>query len=158
MYSSQKLLGRLLYHNFCAISAYLYIKRQTVLIIAPMFCRNLSMLHGYILFLTLNVVISSAVPPSMRARLTDVNATADIGSSALLACDADGFPHPVVTWSRCVIYCHSVESWVGFGIGVDSCPFFFFLFSWPFCFKKNEFKIHSHTVRWTLLRLPHQKL
>lgn len=40
--------------------------------------------------------------PTIRARLSEVNATADIGSSALLACDADGFPEPTVTWAQYV--------------------------------------------------------
>lgn len=40
-----------------------------------------------------------SVLPTIRARQSDVNATADISSSALLACDADGFPEPTVTWT-----------------------------------------------------------
>lgn len=43
--------------------------------------------------------VSLSVLPTIRARQADVNATADIGSSALLACDADGFPEPTVTWA-----------------------------------------------------------
>lgn len=46
--------------------------------------------------------ISFSVLPTIRARQSDVNATADIGSSALLACDADGFPEPTVTWAQYV--------------------------------------------------------
>lgn len=41
-----------------------------------------------------------SVLPTIRARQFEVNATADIGSSALLACDADGFPDPIVTWTQ----------------------------------------------------------
>lgn len=47
--------------------------------------------------------ISLPVLPTIRARQTEVNATADIGSDALLACDADGFPEPTVTWEQYVI-------------------------------------------------------
>lgn len=44
----------------------------------------------------------SPVLPTIRARQMEVNATADIGSVALLACDADGFPEPTVTWAQYV--------------------------------------------------------
>lgn len=40
--------------------------------------------------------------PTIRARQPEVNATADISGSALLACDADGFPEPTVTWAQYV--------------------------------------------------------
>ncbi|KAG5284983.1 hypothetical protein AALO_G00032700 [Alosa alosa] len=40
------------------------------------------------------------VLPSIRTRQTELNATADIGQSITLACDADGFPEPAVTWAR----------------------------------------------------------
>lgn len=45
---------------------------------------------------------SVSVLPTIRARQSEVNATADVGSSALLACDADGFPEPTVTWAQYV--------------------------------------------------------
>ncbi|XP_047463920.1 neural cell adhesion molecule 1a isoform X11 [Mugil cephalus] len=54
--------------------------------------------RGEIDFRTMKVIVN--VLPSIRARQFDVNATADIGSSALLACDADGFPEPTVTWAH----------------------------------------------------------
>lgn len=41
--------------------------------------------------------------PTIRVRHPEVNATADVGKSALLACDADGFPEPTVTWAQYVI-------------------------------------------------------
>lgn len=56
--------------------------------------------HYFITF-----VISFSVLPTIRARQSEVNATADIGSSALLACDADGFPEPTVAWAQYVIRC-----------------------------------------------------
>ncbi|KAG7264318.1 hypothetical protein CRUP_008464, partial [Coryphaenoides rupestris] len=40
------------------------------------------------------------VLPTIRVRQAVVNATADIGTSAMLACDVDGFPEPTVTWAR----------------------------------------------------------
>lgn len=43
-----------------------------------------------------------SVFPTVRVRQSEVNATADIGSSTMLACDADGFPDPVVTWAQYV--------------------------------------------------------
>ncbi|RXN07977.1 neural cell adhesion molecule 1-like isoform X2 [Labeo rohita] len=40
------------------------------------------------------------VLPTIRIRQAETNATADMGFSTLLACDADGFPEPMVTWAR----------------------------------------------------------
>lgn len=42
------------------------------------------------------------VLPTIRARQTEINATAEVGNSAMLACDADGFPEPIVTWIQYV--------------------------------------------------------
>ncbi|XP_024119160.1 neural cell adhesion molecule 1a isoform X10 [Oryzias melastigma] len=61
-------------------------------------CEARVMARGEIDFKTMKVVVN--VLPTIRARQFEVNATADIGSSALLACDADGFPDPVVTWTH----------------------------------------------------------
>uniref|UniRef100_A0A8C5HMR6 Neural cell adhesion molecule 1-like n=1 Tax=Gouania willdenowi TaxID=441366 RepID=A0A8C5HMR6_GOUWI len=54
--------------------------------------------RGEIDFKMIKVIVN--VLPSIRARQLDVNATADVNGSALLACDADGFPEPTVTWAR----------------------------------------------------------
>lgn len=43
-----------------------------------------------------------SVLPTIRARQSDINATAEVGNSATLACDADGFPEPMVTWVQYV--------------------------------------------------------
>ncbi|XP_069565844.1 neural cell adhesion molecule 1a isoform X11 [Brachyistius frenatus] len=59
-------------------------------------CEARVMARGEIDFRTMKVIVN--VLPTIRARLSEVNATADIGSFALLACDADGFPEPTVTW------------------------------------------------------------
>ncbi|XP_069395766.1 neural cell adhesion molecule 1a isoform X2 [Paralichthys olivaceus] len=61
-------------------------------------CEARVMTRGEIDFRMIKVVIN--VLPTIRARQSEVNATADIGSSALLACDADGFPEPTVTWAH----------------------------------------------------------
>ncbi|KAM3869454.1 neural cell adhesion molecule 1a [Diretmus argenteus] len=61
-------------------------------------CEARVMARGEIDFKAIEVIIN--VLPSIRARQSEVNATADIGSTAMLACDADGFPEPIVTWAR----------------------------------------------------------
>ncbi|XP_040005839.1 neural cell adhesion molecule 1a isoform X2 [Xiphias gladius] len=61
-------------------------------------CEARVMARGEIDFRMIMVVVN--VLPTIRARQSDINATADIGSSALLACDADGFPEPTVTWAH----------------------------------------------------------
>ncbi|XP_030602970.1 neural cell adhesion molecule 1a isoform X10 [Archocentrus centrarchus] len=60
-------------------------------------CEARVMARGEIDFRTMKVIVN--VLPTIRARQPEVNSTADIGSSALLACDADGFPEPTVTWA-----------------------------------------------------------
>lgn len=54
--------------------------------------------RGEIDFRMIKVVIN--VLPTIRARQSEVNATADTMSTALLACDADGFPEPTVSWAH----------------------------------------------------------
>ncbi|XP_037324021.1 neural cell adhesion molecule 1a isoform X4 [Pungitius pungitius] len=61
-------------------------------------CEARIMARGEIDFRMIKVIVN--VLPTIRARLSEVNATADIASSALLACDADGFPEPTVTWAH----------------------------------------------------------
>ncbi|KAM9729273.1 neural cell adhesion molecule 1a isoform 8-T8 [Menidia menidia] len=61
-------------------------------------CEARVMARGEIDFRMMKVIVN--VLPTIRARQPEVNATADIGSSALLACDADGFPEPTVTWKH----------------------------------------------------------
>ncbi|KAM6907917.1 neural cell adhesion molecule 1a isoform 4-T4 [Xenentodon cancila] len=64
----------------------------------PYTCEARVMARGEIDFRTMSVIVN--VLPTIRARQSEVNATADISSSALLACDADGFPEPTVTWAH----------------------------------------------------------
>lgn len=40
------------------------------------------------------------VPPSVRARQSTVNATANLSQSVTLICDADGFPEPTMSWTK----------------------------------------------------------
>ncbi|XP_058484349.1 neural cell adhesion molecule 1a isoform X9 [Solea solea] len=61
-------------------------------------CEARVMARGEIDFRMIKVVVN--VLPTIRARQSEVNATADIGSFAVLACDADGFPEPTVTWAH----------------------------------------------------------
>ncbi|CAK6964532.1 neural cell adhesion molecule 1a isoform X7 [Scomber scombrus] len=61
-------------------------------------CEARVLARGEIDFKMIKVVVN--VLPTIRARQSDVNATADVGSTALLACDADGFPEPTVTWAH----------------------------------------------------------
>nr|XP_061818801.1 neural cell adhesion molecule 1-like isoform X4 [Nerophis lumbriciformis] len=60
-------------------------------------CEARVMQTGELSFKMIEVVVN--VLPTIRARQSEFNATADIGSTALLACDADGFPEPTVTWA-----------------------------------------------------------
>ncbi|XP_014824377.1 PREDICTED: neural cell adhesion molecule 1-like isoform X10 [Poecilia mexicana] len=61
-------------------------------------CEARVMARGEIDFRMIKVIVN--VLPTIRARKSEVNATADVGESALLACDADGFPEPTVTWAH----------------------------------------------------------
>ncbi|XP_072342735.1 neural cell adhesion molecule 1-like isoform X13 [Scyliorhinus torazame] len=61
-------------------------------------CEGRIAARGEIKFKDIKVLVN--VPPSIRAREMTVNATAHSGQSVILACDADGFPEPEVTWQR----------------------------------------------------------
>ncbi|XP_049322772.1 neural cell adhesion molecule 1b isoform X2 [Astyanax mexicanus] len=61
-------------------------------------CEGRVMTRGEIDFRPIRVVVN--VLPTVRVRQAEVNATADLGLSAMLACDGDGFPEPTVTWKR----------------------------------------------------------
>ncbi|XP_067827105.1 neural cell adhesion molecule 1-like isoform X8 [Heptranchias perlo] len=61
-------------------------------------CEGRIAARGEIKFKDIKVIVN--VPPSIRAREMVVNATAHSGQSVILACDADGFPEPKVTWRR----------------------------------------------------------
>ncbi|XP_075888256.1 neural cell adhesion molecule 1a isoform X2 [Nelusetta ayraudi] len=59
-------------------------------------CEARVLTRGEIDFRMIEVVVN--VLPTIRARQSDINATAEVGNSVMLACDADGFPEPMVTW------------------------------------------------------------
>ncbi|XP_078538491.1 neural cell adhesion molecule 1 isoform X4 [Lissotriton helveticus] len=61
-------------------------------------CEGRIQARGEIAFKDIQVVVN--VAPSVRARQTTVNATANLGEAALLACDADGFPDPEISWTK----------------------------------------------------------
>ncbi|KAM9499010.1 neural cell adhesion molecule 1-like isoform 2-T2 [Salvelinus alpinus] len=61
-------------------------------------CEARVMARGEIDLKIIKVIVN--VLPSIRTRQSEVNATADINQSVMLACDADGFPEPTVTWAR----------------------------------------------------------
>lgn len=46
------------------------------------------------------VFVSLSVLPTIRVWQTEVNATADVGQPAMLTCAVDGYPEPMVTWTR----------------------------------------------------------
>ncbi|KAM9540416.1 neural cell adhesion molecule 1-like isoform 11-T11 [Salvelinus alpinus] len=61
-------------------------------------CEARVMTRGEIDLKIIKVIVN--VLPSIRTRQSEVNATADVNQSVMLACDADGFPEPTVTWAR----------------------------------------------------------
>ncbi|XP_067280360.1 neural cell adhesion molecule 1a isoform X4 [Pseudorasbora parva] len=61
-------------------------------------CEGRIMARGEIDFRVIKVVVN--VLPSIRTRYTELNATADINQAVTLACYADGYPEPTVTWAR----------------------------------------------------------
>lgn len=61
-------------------------------------CEGRIKARGEVDFRSIKVVVN--VLPTIRIRQAETNATADTGFSTLLACDADGFPEPMVTWMR----------------------------------------------------------
>ncbi|XP_048016092.1 neural cell adhesion molecule 1b isoform X7 [Megalobrama amblycephala] len=61
-------------------------------------CEGRIKARGEVDFRSIKVIVN--VLPTIRIRQAETNATADMGFSTLLACDADGFPDPMVTWVR----------------------------------------------------------
>ncbi|XP_009082990.1 PREDICTED: neural cell adhesion molecule 1, partial [Acanthisitta chloris] len=61
-------------------------------------CEGRILARGEINFKDIQVIVN--VPPSVRARQSSMNATANLSQSVTLACDADGFPEPTVTWTK----------------------------------------------------------
>ncbi|XP_053729444.1 neural cell adhesion molecule 1b isoform X10 [Synchiropus splendidus] len=61
-------------------------------------CEVRLMTRGEIDLRMIKVVVN--VLPTIRIWQTEVNATADIGQPAMLTCAVDGYPEPMVTWTR----------------------------------------------------------
>uniref|UniRef100_A0A8C1T429 Neural cell adhesion molecule 1a n=1 Tax=Cyprinus carpio TaxID=7962 RepID=A0A8C1T429_CYPCA len=61
-------------------------------------CEGRIMARGEIDLRVIKVIVN--VLPSIRTRYTELNATADINQAVMLACYADGYPEPTVTWAR----------------------------------------------------------
>uniref|UniRef100_A0A8D2N3S1 Neural cell adhesion molecule 1 n=1 Tax=Zonotrichia albicollis TaxID=44394 RepID=A0A8D2N3S1_ZONAL len=61
-------------------------------------CEGRILARGEINFKDIQVIVN--VPPSVRARQSTMNATANLSQSVTLACDADGFPEPTVSWTK----------------------------------------------------------
>nr|XP_046181380.1 neural cell adhesion molecule 1-like isoform X17 [Oncorhynchus gorbuscha] len=72
-------------------------------------CEARVMARGEIDLKIIKVIVN--VLPSIRTRQSEVNATADINQSVMLACDADGFPEPTVTWARNIIVLESSDKY-----------------------------------------------
>lgn len=52
------------------------------------------------LFYYLSISLCVSVLPTIRVWQSEVNATADVGQAAMLTCAVDGYPEPMVTWTR----------------------------------------------------------
>ncbi|KAK9521024.1 hypothetical protein VZT92_020867 [Zoarces viviparus] len=61
-------------------------------------CEGRLMARGEIDLRVIKVVVN--VLPTIRVWQSEVNATADVGQPAMLTCAVDGFPEPMVTWTR----------------------------------------------------------
>ncbi|XP_065553150.1 neural cell adhesion molecule 1 isoform X2 [Lathamus discolor] len=61
-------------------------------------CEGRILARGEINFKDIQVIVN--VPPTVRARQSTMNATANLSQSVTLACDADGFPEPTMTWTK----------------------------------------------------------
>ncbi|XP_031201894.1 neural cell adhesion molecule 1 isoform X15 [Mastomys coucha] len=61
-------------------------------------CEGRILARGEINFKDIQVIVN--VPPTVQARQSIVNATANMGQSVTLVCDADGFPEPTMSWTK----------------------------------------------------------
>ncbi|XP_037123197.1 neural cell adhesion molecule 1b isoform X4 [Syngnathus acus] len=61
-------------------------------------CEGRLMARGEIDLRVIKVVVN--VLPIIRVWKSEVNATADVGQAAMLTCAVDGYPEPMVTWTR----------------------------------------------------------
>ncbi|XP_074535095.1 neural cell adhesion molecule 1b isoform X2 [Halichoeres trimaculatus] len=61
-------------------------------------CEGRLMARGEIDLRVIKVVVN--VLPTIRVWQSEVNATAEVGQPAMLTCAVDGYPEPMVTWTR----------------------------------------------------------
>lgn len=61
-------------------------------------CEAREYARGEIDLRVIKVVVN--VLPTIRVWQSEVNATADVGNTAMLTCAVDGYPEPMVTWTR----------------------------------------------------------
>uniref|UniRef100_A0A674PK29 Neural cell adhesion molecule 1b n=1 Tax=Takifugu rubripes TaxID=31033 RepID=A0A674PK29_TAKRU len=71
----------------------------------PYTCEGRLMARGEIDFRVIKVIVN--VLPTIRVWQTEVNATADVGQPAMLTCAVDGYPEPMVTWTRSLLFLYS---------------------------------------------------
>ncbi|XP_044524958.1 neural cell adhesion molecule 1 [Gracilinanus agilis] len=61
-------------------------------------CEGRILARGEINFKDIQVIVN--VPPTVQARQSTVNATANLGQSVSLMCEAKGFPEPTMSWTK----------------------------------------------------------
>ncbi|XP_029812424.1 neural cell adhesion molecule 1 isoform X2 [Suricata suricatta] len=61
-------------------------------------CEGRILARGEINFKDIQVIVN--VPPTVQARQSIVNATANLDQSVTLVCDAEGFPEPTMSWTK----------------------------------------------------------
>ncbi|XP_060643044.2 neural cell adhesion molecule 1 isoform X21 [Anolis sagrei] len=61
-------------------------------------CEGRILARGEVDFRDIRVIVN--VPPTVRSRQSNVNATASLSQSVKLVCDAEGFPEPTISWTK----------------------------------------------------------
>uniref|UniRef100_A0ACB8EYJ4 Neural cell adhesion molecule 1 n=1 Tax=Sphaerodactylus townsendi TaxID=933632 RepID=A0ACB8EYJ4_9SAUR len=61
-------------------------------------CEGRILTRGEVDFREIRVIVN--VPPTVHTRQSTVNATANLGQSVTLVCEADGFPEPTISWTK----------------------------------------------------------
>ncbi|KAM4627842.1 neural cell adhesion molecule 1b isoform 2-T2 [Polymixia lowei] len=72
-------------------------------------CEGRLMARGEIDLRVIKVIVN--VLPTIRVWQSEVNATADVGQSAMLTCAVDGYPEPMVTWTRNGVVLEAAEKY-----------------------------------------------
>ncbi|KAM3831068.1 neural cell adhesion molecule 1 [Vipera latastei] len=61
-------------------------------------CEGRLLARGEVDFRDIRIIVN--VPPTVRSRQGTVNATANLSQSVKLVCEADGFPEPIISWTK----------------------------------------------------------